>query len=204
MKRLFMLNKIVDYTRGFLTFFKRNISLKKDCCFNNKKHIKLCGNNKIYQGVTIEASGRNSFSLGKGSNIHRYSILLSAGGKIDIGENTNIGDFCFLSGQGGLTIGNNVLITSYVKIIPNSHNYTDITTPICQQPCSAKGIKIGDDCWIGMGAVILDGVTIGKHCVVGAGSIVVKDIEDYTVVAGVPAKPIKFYNSETKEWQRCN
>lgn len=40
--------------------------------------------------------------------------------------------------------------------------------------------------------------------VVGAGSIVVKDIEDYTVVAGVPAKPIKFYNSETKEWQRCN
>ena len=53
------------------------------------------------------------------------------------------------------------------------------------------GVKIGNDCWIGAGVIILSGVTIGECSVVGAGAVVTKDVEPYTIVAGVPAKKIK-------------
>jgi len=58
-------------------------------------------------------------------------------------------------------------------------------------PEYAKPITIGDDCWIGGGAIILPGVTIGEHCVVGAGAVVTKSVAAYTVVAGNPARVVR-------------
>ena len=117
---------IIKKIRGLRYFRKKDIFIYENCHFINKKNIKLLGFNQIYQGVTIQAAGKNSFVIGKNSNIHRYSILQSAGGFIHIGNNTNIGDFCFLSGQGGLTIGDNVLCSSFVNIVPNQHCYDNI------------------------------------------------------------------------------
>lgn len=193
---------IIKKIRGLKYFKNINISVYENCHFSNIENIQLSGFNNIYQGVTIIACGKNSFVMGKNSNIHRYSILQSAGGFIHIGDNVNIGDFCFLSGQGGLTIGNNVLCSSFVNIIPNQHCYADINKPIYKQPCISQGITIGDDSWIGINATILDGVNIGKHCIVGGGSVVTKDIPDFTVVVGNPAKPIKRYNNDTKVWEK--
>lgn len=74
-------------------------------------------------------------------------------------------------------------------------------TPIKDQGESRLGVEIGENCWIGSGATILDGVTIGKGCVIAAGAVVNKNVEDYTVVGGVPAKKIKQFDIESKEWK---
>jgi acetyltransferase-like isoleucine patch superfamily enzyme len=72
-----------------------------------------------------------------------------------------------------------------------NHEWADASRPIPEQGWEAKPVTIGPDCWIGMGVAIVPGVTIGEGCVVGAGSVVTRDLEDYCIAAGVPAKPLK-------------
>lgn len=112
-------------------------------------------------------------------------------GVINIGSNSQIGDFCNLYGQGNLNIGNNVMIASNVQIVPNQHTFQDISKPIKENPQISLGINIEDDVWIGTNVAILDGVDIGKGSIIGAGSIVNKNVPPYCVFAGVPAKLIK-------------
>lgn len=72
-----------------------------------------------------------------------------------------------------------------------------------RQPTTIKGpIRIGRGSWIGFGAQIMSGVTIGRQCVVAAGAIVVKDVPDYCVVGGNPAKILKRYNFNTGNWEK--
>lgn len=79
-----------------------------------------------------------------------------------------------------------------VLIYTQNHCYEDETKPIIQQGYTkTKPVVIGDDVWIGARAIILPGVNIGSHSVVGAGAVVTKDVPDYSVVGGVPAKVIK-------------
>ncbi len=192
---------VLKYIRGIFYFgFKKNIIIEKDCQIKNSKFIKVSGKNKFFKGAVIISDTKNGIEIGKNSNICRYSIINNAGGFIKIGNNTNIGDFCNLYGQGGLTIGDNVLVASCVQIVPNQHTYTDINLPISKQPCTAKGIFIDDGAWIGTNVVITDGVKIGKNSVIGAGSVVTKDVPDFSIVAGCPAKIIKKYNKETESW----
>ena len=72
-----------------------------------------------------------------------------------------------------------------------NHNYNDCTRTIKDQGISSKTIVIEDDVWIGANTVITAGVHIGQHVVVGAGSVVTKDVPEYSIVAGCPAKVIK-------------
>ena len=78
-----------------------------------------------------------------------------------------------------------------MRIHAENHNFTDLDTPIRLQGATRKGVSIGEDCWVGSGVTILDGVRIGNHCIIGAGAVVTKDIPDYAIVGGVPAKIIK-------------
>lgn len=63
-------------------------------------------------------------------------------------------------------------------------------------------VHIGDGSWLGTHVVIAGNITIGKHCVIGANSVVTKDIPDYSVAVGIPAKVVKRYNFDTKCWER--
>ena len=83
-----------------------------------------------------------------------------------------------------------------------THGYEDIHKPIRIQPCKTAIVTIGDDSWIGANAVITSGVTLGKHVVVAAGSVVTKDVPDYSIVAGNPARILKQYNSNTNRWEK--
>jgi len=83
-----------------------------------------------------------------------------------------------------------------------NHSYEDVSIPPSRQPVSTAMISIGDHTWIGANAVITAGVKIGKHVVIGAGSVVTKDVADYTVVAGNPARPVKKYNHEQGTWEK--
>ena len=109
-----------------------------------------------------------------------------------IGNNTWIGQNCFLHGGGGLKIGNNVGMGPCVKILTHVHREPkDLSIPVlfCEQ--EYKQVIIEDDCYIGIGTVVLPGVIIGRGSLVGAGAVVTRNIPPYSVIAGVPAKVIR-------------
>ncbi len=81
-----------------------------------------------------------------------------------------------------------------------NHAYRDAHTAIKEQPIETRGVIIGNGSWLGAGVVVTAGVTIGEHCVVGAGSIVTKDIPDYSVVVGNPARVVKAYDPDLGSW----
>ncbi|WGX75703.1 acyltransferase [Paraclostridium bifermentans] len=78
-----------------------------------------------------------------------------------------------------------------IRFHSENHNYSDINMPIRAQGVTNKGIKIGNDCWIGAGAVFLDGAELGDGCVVASNSVVNKRIDNNSIIAGMPAKIIK-------------
>jgi maltose O-acetyltransferase len=110
-----------------------------------------------------------------------------------------VGDNCWLGVNtvicGDVRIGNNVLIGPNVNIPGANHDIADAKRSIHETQSIIKGTVIEDDVWIGGNCSILDGVTIQKGAVVGAGSVVTKDVPAYAIVAGVPAKIIKFRNN---------
>lgn len=108
---------------------------------------------------------------------------------LQMGAHCSVNSCAYL--QGEITIGNDVRIAPYVKIIAMNHGYQEIDIPICQQNCTAQGIRIGNDVWIGSGAIILDGVEVGSHTIIAAGAVVTKDVPDYCIVGGIPAKIIR-------------
>ena len=115
--------------------------------------------------------------------IHKDAHVI---GQPKIGDNTWIGMCCVIDGSGGLEIGSNCSIAA------GAHIYTHDTVKkrVLGGVRETSPTKIGDNCYIGPHAVIRRGVTIGNNCVIGALSYVNKDVPDYTVVAGSPAKRI--------------
>ena len=85
-----------------------------------------------------------------------------------------------------------------------NHNFRDVGKRIDEQGVSTKLVAIEDDVWIGANAVVLAGVKIGRHTVIGAGSIVSHDIPPYSICVGSPAKVIKQYNFDTKQWEKVS
>jgi acetyltransferase-like isoleucine patch superfamily enzyme len=137
-------------------------------------------------------------SVGNDVYICEHSWLNAADDRGDgmptlrIGDGTYIGRFAHINAWRNVTIGINVLIADRVFISDCQHNYTDSTMPICLQGDSFGGeVVLMDGCWIGIGAAILPGVTIGRNAVVAANSVVTKDVPDFAVYGGVPAKLIK-------------
>ncbi|MCQ2049472.1 MAG: acyltransferase [Candidatus Saccharibacteria bacterium] len=132
-------------------------------------------------------------------------MLLKPGAKISIGNRVRAARYFQINCAFDIQIGNNVNIGPYVFLGDHNHKYEDIEIPIRDQSIDMSKrnrISIGDDTWIGTKASIIGNVKIGKHCIIGANSVVSKDIPDYCVAAGIPAKVIKKYNFGTKEWER--
>ena len=126
-----------------------------------------------------------------GSNIYvgHYAILKGYyKNRMVIGDNVWIGQHCLLHSAGGLSIGNNVGIGPGVIITSARHNELGRQIPILFADLSMDPVVLGDDCNIGVNAVILSGVTVGRGVQVGAGAVVVEDVPDYAVVTGVPAR----------------
>lgn len=133
-----------------------------------------------------------SIAIGRRSIIREGAILQSYGGSITIGDDCTINAYCVLQGNGGIEIGNSALIAAGAKIFSANHIFSDRDRLIRQQGEARKGVKIGSDVWIGAGSVILDGVRVGDGAVIAAGSVVTRDVLEYAVVGGVPAKVIKY------------
>lgn len=147
------------------------------------------GENVIFELGVLVFHPENIY-LGSNIYVGHYTILKGYyQNSMVIGDNTWIGQGCFLHSAGGLFIGKNVGIGPGVKIITSTHA-DEGGSAILFRPLRFAPITIEDDCDLGVGAVILPGVTIGRGAQVGAGAVVAKDVAPGAIVAGVPAKRI--------------
>ncbi|MGE5681349.1 MAG: acyltransferase [Bacillota bacterium] len=159
--------------------------------------IESRGNLILEDNVFLDALSENGIKLGSNVTIAKSSVLVCTGviakkgTGISIGDNSAVGAQSFLGGQGGIKIGNDVIMGPGVRIFSENHNYSDPALPIRKQGENRKGVVIEDNCWIGSGVTVLDGVRIGSGSVIAAGSVVTKDIPTDSIAAGVPAKVIK-------------
>lgn len=194
--------KIAMLFRGYLRkpFLKKSkgkLFIGKKCDIRCKKKIRFMGSATIEDYCKIDALSKggvtigNNFSIGRNSIIECTGVLRELGESMEIGENVGIAANAFIAVRGKLKIGSNTIFGPGVSIHTENHNFESIDEPIRLQGATRKGVTIGEDCWIGSKAVILDGVTIGNHVIVAAGAVVNKDVPDYAIVGGVPAKVIK-------------
>jgi acetyltransferase-like isoleucine patch superfamily enzyme len=149
----------------------------------------------IYQvqaGEDISVQGGPVILEDKVSLYGDIHIETSHGGKVIIGEQTHVQPRCSFNGVvGAIRIGCRVEIASGCGFFPFNHGM-DIDQPIMNQLCYSKGdIVIGDEAWLGYGVVVLDNVKIGKGALIAAGSVVTRDVPDFAIAAGAPAKVIK-------------
>jgi len=125
--------------------------------------------------------------LGKNVAIY-HSAEIRDSNKLKIGEGTIIGDRVILDARNGIEIGKNVNFSSNVQLWTEQHDYNDPFFRCTSQKCGP--IRIGDYVWIGPNVIILHNITIGEGAVIAAGAVVTKDVEQYSLVAGVPARKI--------------
>lgn len=145
-------------------------------------------------------------NIGKNVVIDRYTTLCcnKIGDKqpvLTIGNGVSIGEFSLIGCSNQITIEENVMFAPHVHITDRNHLYEDVTLPINKQAAVSPGpILIRAGSWLGHSVQVMPNVTIGKHCVIAAGAIVTKDIPDYSVAAGIPARVIKKYDIKEKKW----
>ena len=139
-----------------------------------------------YNHLLKELFGNN---LGDGSMISP-PLNGACVGSVKIGRNVLINSNLLAMARGGITIEDNAMIAANVQLISNNHDPYDLCTLTC------KPVLIREYAWVGAGATILPGVCIGRHAIVGAGSVVTKDVPDYAVAVGNPAKVIKMLDKE--------
>jgi acetyltransferase-like isoleucine patch superfamily enzyme len=143
----------------------------------------------------------NKFELGRFSTIEDFCTINNAVGDVIIGDDTRIGMGNVVIGP--VSIGNSVIFAQNIVVSGLNHGYEDISIPIAHQKVSTVPIVVEDECWIGANAVITAGVRIGRHSVIAAGAVVTKSIPPYSVAVGNPARVIKQYDFDRKEWVKA-
>ncbi len=168
---------------------------------NPFKHERGQGS-RICRRTRLDVLPFRPFRLGAGSTIEDFATVNNGVGAVLIGDRTRIGIGCVLIGP--VTIGSDVMLAQNIVCSGLNHGYTDINTPIADQPVSTAEIVIEDEVWIGANAVITAGVRVGKHSVVGGGSVVTRDVPPYCVVGGNPARILRRYDEKSATWVRTS
>lgn len=150
----------------------------------------------------------SGLSTGVGCRIEAYPFDHS---KIvlKIGKNLKINDYVHITAHESVIIGDNVLLASNVYISDVLHgcyseceNSSPCDSLVAERQLFSKSVHIGNNVWIGEKVCVLPGVFIGDNCIIGAGSIVTKSFPENVIIAGNPAKVIKYYNNKTNRWCR--
>lgn len=151
------------------------------------KFLKLGDNITIFRNARIEA-------------VTKYNEVVF-NPIIKFEDNVSIQQNLHLTCANSIKIGKNTAIAANVSITDINHKYEDIYTPIDKQDIEVYTVEIGENCKLYNNVVILPNVKLGNHCVVGANSVVKAGIyNDYSVLVGIPAKVVKFYDKNLKHW----
>ncbi len=152
----------------------------------------------IRRRTRLDVMPFNPFDIGKDVLIEDFSTINNQVGPVYIGDRTLVGISSVLIGP--LRIGKDVMLAQHVVLSGLNHGFENVRQPISQQAVSTAEIVIEDEAWIGANVVVTAGTHIGRHAIVAAGSVVTKNVPAYSVVAGNPARVIKLYDPESKEW----
>lgn len=133
---------------------------------------------------------RNRINLGKKVIISEM-VTIKFPERVKIGDRSFLGKGTYIQGSGTVDIGEDVLIGPYCKIWSSNHAFYTTKIPINQQGHTFNNVTIGSDVWLGTGATILSGCKIGDGAIIAAGSVVTKDVPEYVIVGGNPARVIK-------------
>lgn len=165
---------------------------------------------KSWIDAPLRIEGKSNIYIGNRVGVHHKSWLAALpltgadSVRLVLEDNTVIGDFNHIFATQSIHIEKSVLTANYVYISDNLHDYSDINTPIINQPIiQQKEVIIGEGSWLGEHVCII-GACVGKHCVIGANSVVTRDIPNYCVAVGAPAHVIKRYNPKSQQWEKTD
>lgn len=148
-------------------------------------------------------------SIGRGVHIRRGARLeaLESTGRVPhlvIGDGTSIHMHFHCGAALRVEIGRNVLIAGRVYVTDHDHAFDDPARPVVSNNAVVAALTaIEDESWIGEGATVLKGVRVGRGAVVAAGAVVTRDVPPHTIVAGVPARPLRRYDAAARAWVPC-
>ena len=172
------------------------VAIEKDARIRFAGNVRLAKGVYLDEGVYLHACpggiqiGENTLMMHH-AELHVYNFRNLPHAGIRIGRESLVGEFCLVRGPGGVTIGDRVYTSPFVQIVAVNHVFDDPAESFVHQGITAEGVVVEDDVWIGSGAIICDGVRVGRGAVVAAGAVVTQDVPAHTVVAGVPARPVR-------------
>jgi acetyltransferase-like isoleucine patch superfamily enzyme len=139
---------------------------------------------RIDRGATFVAGARTHFRRNCVVEVHR-------GGRVEVGADTQFTYNCVIQCSTSIVIGERCTFAAGALLVDGNHRFRDANRSVREQGYDFRPLRIGDDVWVGAGAVVM--ADLGDRAVVGAGAVVVEPVPPYTVVAGVPARVISTF-----------
>lgn len=186
-----MLEELRDWWNALLSCIPGRIGRRMRSVYWTARLAASDGYLSIGRGVEI--AGPMNISIGRDVYLVDGTSLRAVNGRLSIGSRFAAnGGTRIVADHGEIVIGNGVMIGPNVIIRASNHCTIRTDIPIWEQGQTGGKIEIGDDVWIGANVVVVSGVRIGSHAIVAAGAVVTKDVPDYAIVGGVPARLICF------------
>ena len=195
-------NQCASRLRGFKLILRgrlvKGLQLGAHVQLKNFSQIELGAGIKLSDYVALDGMGVGNITLGDGCSIGSYSrIIISTsysnlGEFITFGSNVAIGDFSYIGGAAGVSIGQGTIVGQYLSIHPENHVFESTEIPIRFQGVTRQGVEVGENVWIGSKVTILDGAKVGNGAIICAGAVLTAgDYPPGAVIGGCPAKIIR-------------
>jgi acetyltransferase-like isoleucine patch superfamily enzyme len=171
----------------------RNVTFGVNVVLRHPRKIVIGDEVAIDDGCVLDAKGTANQGIRIGSRVFlgRNTLLACKDGDIVLEDGVNISYNCAVFSASSVRVGAATLLAAYSYLVGGGHDFDRPDLPVVQQARPSKGIDVGSGGWLGAGAIVLDGVTIGSSAIVSARAVVTKDVPDFAIVAGAPARFIR-------------
>lgn len=156
------------------------------------EHARLGEHGYVAPSASITGGPERGLTMGARCFVAAHAYVTDL---VTLGDDCTINPFATL--RGPIRGGHGVRIGAYACLVGFNHGFADPDTPVFRQGLTSKGIVLGDDVWIGAHATVVDGVKVGNHTIIAAGAVVTKDVPDYAIVGGNPARVIRLRKDPT-------